>query len=86
LTKFYSKIISADVVLKLEKTGKIQDKVAEIKISIPGAVLVAKDSSKVFEESVDNVVESLKRQLLKHKEKTMAAQKSHLTHKQVVSG
>ena len=73
LSKFYSKIISVDVVLKLEKTGKIQDKVADIKISIPGAVLVAKDSSKVFEESIDNAVDSLKRQLLKHKEKMIAA-------------
>ena len=73
LSKFYSKIISVDVVLKLEKTGKIQDKVADIKISIPGAILVAKDSSKVFEESIDNAVDSLKRQLLKHKEKMIAA-------------
>ncbi|MEM7106031.1 MAG: ribosome-associated translation inhibitor RaiA [Bacteroidota bacterium] len=69
LTVFFDRIIDAEVTLKLENTGQIQDKIAEIKLNIPGQILVAKEKSKTFEGSVDTVVSTLKRQLIKHKEK-----------------
>lgn len=68
LTTFYDRIIDADVILKLENSGQVKDKVAEIKLNVPGQTLHASDTSKGFEESVDNAVESLRRQLVKHKE------------------
>lgn len=70
LDQFFDKIISAEVILKLENTGQIKDKIAEIKLNIPGAVLFAKESNKTFEESVDNALNSLKRQLLKKKSRS----------------
>jgi len=67
LEQFFDKIISAEVILKLENTGKVKDKIAEIKLNVPGSVLFASESSKTFEESIDSSISSLKRQLAKHK-------------------
>ena len=67
LETFYDSIQSTEVLLKLEKTGQVQDKVAEIKVKVPGYTLVAKETSKSFEKSVDLGAASLRRQLLKYK-------------------
>lgn len=69
LEHFFDKIVSVDVILKLEQNGQVQDKIAEIKINVPGATLIAKESSKSFEESIDISAAAMKRQLIKHKEK-----------------
>lgn len=71
LETFFDKIISVDVILKLEKTGQVQDKVAELKLNVPGSVLVAKETCKTFEEAIDAGSEALRRQILKYKEKRM---------------
>lgn len=68
LETFYDNIVSTDVFLKLEKTGQVQDKIAEIKMHVPGSTLIAKETSKSFEESVDLSTSSLRRQLIKYKE------------------
>ena len=67
LNLFFDKIIAADVILKLENSGQIKDKIVEIKLKIPGTILFVKESSKTFEESVDNAISSLKKQLVKYK-------------------
>ena len=67
LSQFFDKIIAVDVILKLENSGQIKDKIAEIKLKIPGTVLFVKESNKTFEESVDNAINSLKKQLVKYK-------------------
>lgn len=69
LDTFYDNIVSTDVFLKLEKTGQVQDKVVEIKLKVPGSTLVAKETSKSFEESIDLGASSLRRQLIKYKDK-----------------
>lgn len=69
LETFYDNIVSTDVFLKLEKTGQVQDKIAEIKVKVPGSTLIAKETCKTFEESVDLGTDSLRRQLIKYKEK-----------------
>jgi len=69
LNTYYDKIVSADVILKLEKTGQVQDKVAEIKINVPGATLISKETCKSFEESIDLGAAAIRRQLIRHKEK-----------------
>ncbi len=66
---FYDRITHADVILSLENNGQVKDKIGEVKLSVPGAVLVCKESSKSFEQSIDNCAASLKRQLIKHKER-----------------
>ena len=69
LDQFFERIVTADVVLKLENSGQVRDKIAEVRISLPGNVLYAKESAKTFETAIDSVTASLKRQLIKFKEK-----------------
>lgn len=69
LETFFDHIVSVDVILKLENSGQVKDKIAEIKLNVPGATLLAKESSKTFEESIDLSADALRRQLQKHKEK-----------------
>ena len=67
--QFYDDIIFAEVYLKLENTQDLNNKVAEIKLEIPGNDLFVKKQSNSFEKSTDNAVNALKRQITKHKEK-----------------
>ncbi len=69
LDKFHDKIVDAEVFLKVQKTSDKENKVTEIKINIPGNELIVKKTNKTFEEGVSLGVESLKRQLLKSKDK-----------------
>ena len=69
LGQFSDDIIGAEVFLKLENTQDLDNKVAEIKIDIPGNEFFVKKQSKSFEESTDNAVDALKRKITKAKEK-----------------
>ena len=69
LIKFYEDIIGAEVFLRLENTQDLENKVAEVKLMIPGIELFAKKQSKTFEEAIENVIEALRQQIIKHKEK-----------------
>jgi putative sigma-54 modulation protein len=69
LVKFYEEIIGAEVFLRLENTQDLDNKVAEIKLIIPGNDLFAKKQSKTFEEAADNVIAALRMQIDKHKGK-----------------
>lgn len=72
LDRFAERATSADVILKLDKDLELGNKVAIIKLHVPGDELVAEERSKSFEESVDNCLEAIKRQLARHKEKLTA--------------
>jgi putative sigma-54 modulation protein len=69
LNHFYEDIIGAEVFLRKSNNSDLNNKVAEIKLEIPGNDLFAKKQSKTFEESTDNAVEALKKQMQKHKQK-----------------
>ena len=69
LTHYYDGIISTDVTLRIDKSDDATNKVAEIKIHIPGNDLFVKKQCKSFEEAVDNSLDALKIQVKKHKEK-----------------
>jgi putative sigma-54 modulation protein len=69
LTQFFDRIIDAQVHLKLENSGQIRDKIVELKLMIPGDTLVAKEVNKTFEAATDEVIDTMKRQLTRHKEK-----------------
>ena len=67
---FFDGIISAEVILKVEKPEVANNKVAEIKISIPSTdYLFAKKHADTFEEAIDLSLDALKKQLTKFKEK-----------------
>jgi putative sigma-54 modulation protein len=69
LEQYYDDILTAEIFLKLENTPDLENKIAEIKLEIPGNELFVKKQSKTFEEATDSAVEALKRQITKTKEK-----------------
>ena len=73
LETFYDHIISGEVYLKLENVEDEANKISEIKIMIPGNQLFAKEQCKTFEEATDLAVESLRKQIEKHKTKKVIA-------------
>ena len=69
LKHFYDNIIRSEVFLKLDKSDSAENKIAEIRIHIPGQELFAKKQCKTFEEAVDVSIDALTKQVIKHKEK-----------------
>jgi putative sigma-54 modulation protein len=69
LIQFHDNIIGVEVFLRLENDQTAENKLAEIRLDIPGHDVFAKKKSKSFEESIDNCLEAIKRQLTKFKEK-----------------
>ena len=69
LEKYYDKVISADVFLKVEKTSEKENKIVEIKMLVPGDEFMVKKQCKTFEEALEQSAESLERLLTKRKEK-----------------
>jgi ribosomal subunit interface protein len=70
LELFFDGVIATEVILKLEKDDDRENKVAEIKLSVPvNENLFAKKQAKTFEEAIDQGVDALRRQLQKYKDK-----------------
>lgn len=69
LTTFHDGLIGADVNLKVDKSDTRENKIAELKVFVKGGDLFAKKQSKTFEEAVDECLDAMRKQLLKHKEK-----------------
>ncbi len=69
LEQYYDRIMNIDVTLKLENSGQVRDKVVEVKVDVPGELIVCKGINKSFEAAVDEVVDVAKRQLIRHKQK-----------------
>ncbi len=68
LEQFFEGIISADVVLSLDKAGNTENKVTKISLAVPNDTLVAERQCKSFEEGVDLACDALRRQIQKYKE------------------
>ncbi len=70
LNRYFEKTIQAEVHLKVQDTGaKVREKQVEIRLQIPGNDLIDKKAGKTFESAVMASIETLKRQLVRHKEK-----------------
>ncbi|MBX7095431.1 MAG: HPF/RaiA family ribosome-associated protein [Flavobacteriales bacterium] len=69
LTGTYEKITNSEVFLRLDKNKENENKIAEIKILVPGKELFASRQCKSFEEAVDLSVDALKAQIQKYKGK-----------------
>ena len=67
LDLFYDRTIGADVFLKVINTRGKENKIAEIKLQVPGDVFIVKKQCKSFEEAVDSACGSLERKLVKKK-------------------
>lgn len=77
LGQFFDQIIDGECYLKLENVEDEANKITEFKINIPGNQLFAKGQAKSFEEATDLAVESLRRQINKHKTKTRTKASNH---------
>jgi putative sigma-54 modulation protein len=62
-------IVSAEVFLRLANDQDRENKITEIKLEYPGGPLFARKQSKTFEEATDSVVDALKKQITKQKQK-----------------
>jgi len=69
LYNLHDQITSSEVLLKIDKDSSKENKVAEIKLDVPGADIYARKQSKSFEEATDLAVDALRKQLIKHKER-----------------
>lgn len=69
LEHFFDRVIEARVALKLENAGQIKDKVMEVRVKVPGDMIIVKETNKTFESALDDCVGTLKRQLIKYKER-----------------
>ncbi|WP_430409696.1 ribosome hibernation-promoting factor, HPF/YfiA family [Kordia sp.] len=69
LENYYDKVIDADVYLKVENTSVKENKIAEVRVNIPGDDIMMKKQCRTFEEAIDEASKSLQRALLKRKEK-----------------
>jgi putative sigma-54 modulation protein len=69
LNQFHDNIIGGEVMLRLDGANDRENKVAEIKLNIPGRELFAKKQCKSFEEATDLAVGALTKQIKKYKGK-----------------
>ena len=69
LNTYYDRILETKVFLKLENSGQVRDKIVEVKLALPGNTMVVTESNKTFEAAVDKAYSTLKRQLIRFKER-----------------
>ncbi|MEZ4799300.1 MAG: HPF/RaiA family ribosome-associated protein [Flavobacteriales bacterium] len=69
LTQFHDRITFGEVFLRLDKSDVNENKIAEIKLSIPGKDLFARKQCRTFEEATDVAVDALRRQISRVKTK-----------------
>lgn len=67
LERYSDDILSAEVTLKLDKDSEHGNKVAVLKLDVAGDTLVAERQCKSFEESVDQGIDAVRKQLMKYK-------------------
>jgi putative sigma-54 modulation protein len=70
LDTFFDGIINCEVTLKVLKPEAANNKVAELKVSMPASGnLFAKKTADTFEEATDLVIDAIRKQMGKYKEK-----------------
>ncbi|WP_345031661.1 ribosome hibernation-promoting factor, HPF/YfiA family [Ravibacter arvi] len=71
LETFYDNITSGDVFLKLDKSenNKIQKKLVEVKLYVPGGSVFVREAGTTFEEATDLAIDTLKMRVKKFKNK-----------------
>ena len=67
LSKFFSRISNVEVNLELENSGQVKDKIVEIRVAVPGKLIVYRDSAKKFEPAFDKSLKGMKVQLKRYK-------------------
>ena len=73
LDTYYDRIIDGEVFMRLDKNSRSDNKIVEIKMNVPGKQMFSKNQNGSFEAAADEAIEQLRRQIKKHKEKTVLA-------------
>ena len=71
LSQIQENITKSEVFLKLDKSNTNDNKIAEIRLAVPGKELFASRQCKSFEEAMDLSVEAIRTQIQKYKAKTL---------------
>jgi putative sigma-54 modulation protein len=66
LETFYRRVIGGEVFLRLNNEG-IENKTVEIRLTVPGAQVFAKEQGRTFEAATQEAVDALRQQLIKTK-------------------
>jgi putative sigma-54 modulation protein len=69
LEQFYDKIISIHVSMRVENISEKENKFVDVKLEVPGDDIVVKKSGQSFEECIDLSVDTLKKLIIRKKEK-----------------
>ncbi|MCB0839048.1 MAG: ribosome-associated translation inhibitor RaiA [Bacteroidetes bacterium] len=72
LDQFYDRITEGTITLKVQNEMKPNNKFVEIKLNVPGDILVVKEHAKTFEAATDLSTDKLKEQLRRYKGKAKA--------------
>jgi putative sigma-54 modulation protein len=70
LEKYWDRVVSADVFLKLDNNSEKENKIVEIMMHVPGDDFRVQKQCKTFEEAMDQTADAIERLLVKRKEKT----------------
>lgn len=68
LHTFYDRLVDGEVFLRLNNEG-VENKTVEIKLTVPGKKLFAKEQARSFEAAADLATEALRNQLKRFKTK-----------------
>lgn len=72
LETFSDRIVSGEVILRVERPETHDNKIAEVKLFVPGATLFCKEQNSSFEVATDKCVEDMRKQLIRYKEKILS--------------
>jgi len=69
LEQYYDKIIAVQVAMRVENVSEKENKFVDIKLEVPGDDIMVKKSGQSFEECIDLSVDTLKKLIIRKKEK-----------------
>lgn len=69
LEQYYDKIIAVQVSMRVENVSEKENKFVDIKLEVPGDDIMVKKSGQSFEECIDLSVDTLKKLIIRKKEK-----------------
>ncbi|HLV23845.1 MAG TPA: ribosome-associated translation inhibitor RaiA [Moheibacter sp.] len=69
LDQYYDKIIASQVYLRVENVSEKENKFVEVRLEVPGDDIIVKKQGQSFEECIDLSVDTLKKLIIRKKEK-----------------
>ncbi|MDO5509808.1 MAG: ribosome-associated translation inhibitor RaiA [Weeksellaceae bacterium] len=69
LSQFYDQILSINVSFKLDNNNSKENKVLDVRVEVPGDDIQVSKTGQAYEECVDLAYDTLRRQIIKKKEK-----------------